>query len=235
MPARAWSPHCILRAAAGGWTLSTPREPKSRSSRPGDAEAMRSLDPSMPLRLVRLWVRPPFGFVHRNAPKCKILIFKENWTSGTSLDTLPMSGGQRAMSSCLVLPMTDDLVPRQGRGLWVESFWRSESIVTVLRPNSSGLRPIARYQLAQSQFVPREGEHLDCGDGTAGQLGHCGHGVSPLDSGISGPASVPALVGPLACGVVDLDTVEPPDQDQDLVHTGYTRRSQTSKGCQRST
>ncbi len=36
-------------------------------------------------------------------------------------------------------------------------------------------------------------------------------------------------------GVVDLDTVDPPDQDQDLVHTGYTRRSQTSNGCQRST
>jgi hypothetical protein len=67
--------------------------------------------------------------------------------------------GQRAMRSCaaatvMILPMTD-LVPRQGRGLWVDSFWRSESIVTVLRPNSSGLRPIARYQLAQSQFVQR--------------------------------------------------------------------------------
>jgi len=31
------------------WTLSTPGEPQSRSSRPGDAEAMRSLDPSMAL------------------------------------------------------------------------------------------------------------------------------------------------------------------------------------------
>jgi hypothetical protein len=69
------------------------------------------------------------------------------------------------MSSCLVrchrddlaktddLAQTDDLVPRQGGGLWVDSFWRSESIVTVLRPNSPGLRPIARYQLAQSEFV----------------------------------------------------------------------------------
>ena len=56
-------------------------------------------------------------------------------------------------ATVMILPMTDDLVPRQGRGLWVDSFWRSESIVTVLRPNSSGLRPIARYQLAQSQFV----------------------------------------------------------------------------------
>jgi hypothetical protein len=34
-------------------------------------------------------------------------------------------------------------------GLWVDSFWRSESIVTVLGPNSPGLRPTARYQLAQ--------------------------------------------------------------------------------------
>src|SRR5829696_8470409 len=56
-------------------------------------------------------------------------------------------------------------------------------------------------------------------------------GASLLDSGISGPAGVPALVGPLTCGVVDLDTVDPQDQDQDLVHTGYTRRSQTSNGC----
>jgi hypothetical protein len=50
-----------------------------------------------------------------------------------------------------------------------------------------------------------------------------------------GPAGVPALVGPLTGGVVDLDMVDPPDQDQDLVHTGYTRHSQTSNGCQRST
>ena len=56
-------------------------------------------------------------------------------------------------ATVMILLMTDDLEPRQGRGLWVDSFWRSESIVTVLRPNSSGLRPIARYQLAQSQFV----------------------------------------------------------------------------------
>ena len=42
-------------------------------------------------------------------------------------------------------------------------------------------------------------------------------------------------LGHLHVGVVDLDTVDPPDQDQDLVHTGYTRRSQTSNGCQRST
>jgi hypothetical protein len=61
----------------------------------------------------------------------------------------------------MILPMTDDLVPRQGRGVWVDSIWRSESIVTVLRLNSPGLRPIARYQLAQSEFVrPREREHL---------------------------------------------------------------------------
>jgi hypothetical protein len=53
----------------------------------------------------------------------------------------------------MISPMTDDLVPRQSRGLSVDSFWRSESIVTVLRPNSPGLRPIARYQLAQSEFV----------------------------------------------------------------------------------
>jgi hypothetical protein len=32
-------------------------------------------------------------------------------------------------------------------------FWRSESIVTVLRPNSPGLRPTARYQLAQSPIA----------------------------------------------------------------------------------
>jgi hypothetical protein len=44
----------------------------------------------------------------------------------------------------MILPMTDDFVPRQGRGLWVDSFWRSESIVTVLRPNSPGLQPAAR-------------------------------------------------------------------------------------------
>ena len=56
-------------------------------------------------------------------------------------------------ATVIILPMTDDLVPRQGRGLWVDSFWHSESIVTVLRPNSPGLRPIAHYQLAQSQFV----------------------------------------------------------------------------------
>ena len=36
---------------------------------------------------------------------------------------------------------------------WVDSFWRSESIVTVFRPNSPGLRPIARYQLAQSPIA----------------------------------------------------------------------------------
>ena len=60
--------------------------------------------------------------------------------------------------------------------------------------------------------APREGEHLSCGDGTAGQLGHFGHGVSLLDSGISGLASVPALVGPLAGAIVDLDTVDPPDK-----------------------
>jgi hypothetical protein len=41
--------------------------------------------------------------------------------------------------------------------------------------------------------------------------------------------------GHLHAAVVDLDTVDPPNQDQDLVHTGYTRRSQTSNGCQRST
>jgi hypothetical protein len=51
----------------------------------------------------------------------------------------------------MILPMTDDLVPRQGRGLWFDSFWRSESIVTVLRPNSPGLRPIARYQLSSER------------------------------------------------------------------------------------
>jgi hypothetical protein len=56
-------------------------------------------------------------------------------------------------ATVMILPMTDDLVPRPGRCLWVDSFWRSESIVTVLRPNSPGLRPIARYQLAQSQLV----------------------------------------------------------------------------------
>jgi hypothetical protein len=48
------------------------------------------------------------------------------------------------------------------------------------------------------------------------------------------PGRCPALVGHLHVWVVDLDTVDPPDQDQDLVHTGYTRRSQTSNGCQRS-
>jgi len=53
----------------------------------------------------------------------------------------------------MILRMTDDLVPRQGRGLWVDSFRRSESIVTVLRPNSPGLRPIARYQLAPSPIA----------------------------------------------------------------------------------
>jgi len=42
----------------------------------------------------------------------------------------------------------------KGRGkLWVDSFWRSESIVTVFRPDSPGLRPVARYQLAESEFV----------------------------------------------------------------------------------
>ena len=41
---------------------------------------------------------------------------------------------------------------------WVDSFWRSESIVTVLRPNSSGLRRIAHHQLAQEPVrMPREG------------------------------------------------------------------------------
>jgi hypothetical protein len=69
----------------------------------------------------------------------------------------------------------------------------------------------------------------------AGQLGHFGTwGLTP-GQWISGPAGVPALSCHLHVGVVDLDTVDPPDQDQDLVHTGYTRRSQTSNDCQRST
>jgi hypothetical protein len=49
------------------------------------------------------------------------------------------------------------------------------------------------------------------------------------------PALFQHWSGHLHTGVVDLDTVDPPDQDQDLVHTGYTRRSQTSNGCQHST
>jgi hypothetical protein len=65
------------------------------------AIAMHSLDLSKSLRSVRLWdhhfdhhwVCPP------KYAQVQIPIFKKNWTSGSFLDTLPMWGGQRAMTN----------------------------------------------------------------------------------------------------------------------------------------
>ena len=51
--------------------------------------------------------------------------------------------------------------------------------------------------------------------------------------GVVFPARVPALVGHLHAAVVDLDTVDSTRPRSGIA--GYTRRSQTSNGCQRST
>jgi len=58
-----------------------------------------------------------FGFVHRNTPKCELLIFKENERLKTSLDTLPMSGGSHEFLFVRchrddLGPMIEDLGPR---------------------------------------------------------------------------------------------------------------------------
>jgi hypothetical protein len=42
-------------------------------------------------------------------PKCEILIFKENERLKASLDTLPMSGGQKPGVLCLARRQRDDL------------------------------------------------------------------------------------------------------------------------------
>ena len=61
--------------------------------------------------LTTIWV------VHRNTPKCKILIFKENWTSGDLLGHAADVWGSKSHEflSCpaattMILPITDDLV-----------------------------------------------------------------------------------------------------------------------------
>jgi len=46
-----------------------------------------------------LWVWPPCGFVHRNPPESKILSSKEIGRLRTSVDALPMSGGQGVAGS----------------------------------------------------------------------------------------------------------------------------------------
>jgi hypothetical protein len=58
------------------------------------------------------------GFVYRNTPKCKILILRENWTSGDVLGHAADVWGSKSHEflSCpagtaMILPMTDDLVP----------------------------------------------------------------------------------------------------------------------------
>jgi hypothetical protein len=65
-----------------------PRRCRSNAQLGPEYASSISLAMGLTTILTTIWV------VHRNAPKCKILIFRENWTSGTSLDTLPMSGGQ---------------------------------------------------------------------------------------------------------------------------------------------
>jgi hypothetical protein len=83
--------------------------------------------------LTTTWVGP------RNPRKRKILIFKEIGVCGRPLDTLPMSGGQRAMSSChvpltvMILPITDDLVRVKRGSLGLIPSWHSVLIVTVVR------------------------------------------------------------------------------------------------------
>jgi hypothetical protein len=44
------------------------------------------------------------GFVHRNTPKCKILIFKENWTPADILGQAADVWGSRVASSNLASP-----------------------------------------------------------------------------------------------------------------------------------
>jgi|SRR5215218_6412061 hypothetical protein len=52
-------------------------------------------------------------------PKCKILVFKEIECLWTSLDTLPMPGGQRATSSKSHRP--DILTPLIDLSVWIQS------------------------------------------------------------------------------------------------------------------